>query len=531
MIEKRIYMKRMQIQPLDDIAISYEKSSTLRKRKDYGQFFTPHDVAKFMVELLFLENRISPESEMILDPAAGLSIFGHIIKQFFGNFNFTAYEIDPEIASISNCQYTNMHIEDYLFAPPFIGKYSKIIANPPYLKHINIPNKKEINAFYSKKINEKIPITSNYYCYFLIKIIEELAPDGKAVIIIPNEIFSSNYGVFYKKLFLKNKFVDKIFFFENNVNVFRDAIASPVILVLRKRENEQIKIQKVVEVTPENLLLSNIKTVYYNDLDPNENWTNYLTCSSKKTCTLGATSKFIDFFEYATIHRGIATGANNFFLFSENERIERSIDKKYFLPCVCSANVLHNLIFTSEYANNLPSDKKTLLLNLTGYTGGDIAIDRYIFDGEKLNFNKKYLTSHRTPWFAMESIDFIGDMFISTFTRSVFKIVINDAKMRNLTCAHAIIFREQYKKFIPFFYAYYQSSLGQRRLSEKSREIGNGLKKIEPSDVTKVTIPNVNIFPQDIFHRIDALIRRYYETRSLALLKEIDILFCRVLDS
>lgn len=527
--ERKIHMKQTQIQSLDDIAILYEDSSSLKKRKEYGQFFTPYEIAYFMVKLLFVDNDFSPDIEAILDPAAGLSIFGHIIERCYGKFDFTAYEIDPDVAAVNPCQYTNMHIENYLLAHSPGFAYSKIIANPPYLKHNYIPDKKRLNEFFSKKINDKIPMTSNYYCYFLIKIIEELAPNGKAVVIVPNEIFSSNYGTFFKKFFLKKRIIEQVFFFENSNSVFRDTIISPVIMVFRKKTNDQIRIQEIERIAGDKVSFKSRKMVSYDDLKSNENWRNCLTYAPQNTDISDKSSLFANFNEYAMVHRGIATGANAFFLFSENERIEKRINRKYLLPCVTSANILKNAILTSEYVNNLPRDKKTLLLNLTDYTGGDLIVDQYICNGEKQNYNKKYLTSHRTPWYAMESISFIGDMLISTFTRSFFRIVINDANAQNLTCVHAIRLKDKYKKYIHFFYAYYQSSLGQKLLSEQSRKIGNGLKKIEPNDVAKVPLPNVSIFPHNTFQRIDSLTKQYLKNRSPILLAEIDVLFCSVL--
>lgn len=522
-------MKQTQVQSFDHTAVLYEETSSLKKRKEYGQFFTPYDIAKFMVELLFKENDTFPESEMILDPASGLSIFGHAIRQSYGKFDFTAYEIDPEVASIGECPYTNIYIEDYLFANSHIGQYSKIIANPPYLKHINIPNKEFLNFCFSKKINKKIPITSNYYCYFLIKIIEELAPGGKAVIILPNEIFSSNYGVFFKKIFLKRKIVQEIFFFENNTNIFRDAITTPVILVLKNQINDRIKIHKIDKIIHGKVLCNKSDSVFYENLEPGENWVNYLNHPDLTKYALTEVVKIVNFNEYAIVRRGIATGANNFFILSEDERVKKNIDKKYFLPCIASANALKNIILTSEYINNHSSDKKSLLLNLSNYDGGDPFVEQYIQEGENNHFDKKYLTSHRSPWYSMESIDFIGDIFISTFSRSFFKVTINDARMCNLTCVHAIIFKDVYKKFIPFFYAYYQSSFAQRLLLEKSRMIGNGLKKIEPNDVAKIPLPNVNVLPQEILKNIENLTLQYFKTRSSKLLVEIDILFSGLL--
>ena len=121
----------------------YYKKANVNNVKKYGQFFTPEYIAKFMSEW------VSKNSNNILDPAVGNSIFFRMLKN--NKIQKTGFEIDKDIINFFNYDY-NIIIDDYLLYDDN-KKYDAIICNPPYNRFQAIDNRKEIKMFFLKNYN------------------------------------------------------------------------------------------------------------------------------------------------------------------------------------------------------------------------------------------------------------------------------------------------------------------------------------------------------------------------------------------
>ena len=130
---------------------------------------------------------------------------------------------------------------------------------------------------------------------------------------------------------------------------------------------------------------------------------------------------------YAKVVRGIATGANDYFTFSVSKIKKFNIDKKYLLPCLTKANYAKKHFFTIDHFNELKNkDKSVFLLNAVDLN--DINIVEYLKMGEDNGIDKRYLTSHRNPWHAIENRP-LAPILVTVFSRNGLRFVRNEAKV------------------------------------------------------------------------------------------------------
>ena len=143
---------------------------------DLGQYFTPPDLARFMLSLTSVST-----SAKVLEPCAGEGVFVQALSKA-GFRHITAYEIDPALIKRN----TKIKKQDFLEVPlePQEFTYDLIIGNPPYVKWRHIPKAEQ-------ELLEADPLWSkycNHYCdysfAFILKAIAHLKPGGELIFIV-----------------------------------------------------------------------------------------------------------------------------------------------------------------------------------------------------------------------------------------------------------------------------------------------------------------------------------------------------------
>lgn len=462
----------------------------MTNKKKLGQFFTEPIIADFMVSL-----GLMPKTQSILDPTAGEGIFIKTINKKNNNYKKTAFEIDPLIANQFNSCISDVNtkllINDYL-TYDLNKKFDLIICNPPYNKFQEINNRKDlINLFY-KKYNIKLSGYSNYCIYFLIKSINELKPNGKCIYIIPYEFLNCGYGEIVKDYLLKLKILKTIYKFDNNLKLFSDATTTSCILEIENIEHHSISFININNIEDlQNIDKNNhasISTYDYNILDPKSKWLNYFTNVTDNN------EKFKNLIPLKTIgkvSRGIATGSNSYFQLNKEKISKFKLSKEVCLPCITKAPDVKNIIFNEKSFYELYEQNKNVFI-FNGEKANSIYDTSYIEFGVRNNIDKLYLTSHRTPWYAIESKE-IAPIWISVFSRNKLKIIRNELKIRNLTAFHGLYLNNNLnEEDVNILFCYLLTPISQEILYMNKREYGEGLNKFEPNDLNNAFIIDIS---------------------------------------
>ena len=465
----------------------YIKNTTAERRKKFAQFFTPKPIALLMANWLLGNQQL----KTLLEPAFGLGIFSRLILQKNKEVSITGFDIDPLILkeaqkNLPQNNKLNLHAEDYLFND-WNNKYDGIICNPPYFKFHDYENK---NALKEIKKHLKIHLSgfTNIHTLFLLKSIHQLKNNGRIAYIIPSEFLNADYGKHIKQYLLNSKTLRHIFIIDFKENVFDDALTTSAILLLAKDEfhkhihfsniknvNDLKEAEKIINGYPHS---KGHHTIPTHTIKSSIKWRQYYQSL--------ASSKFkhlIPFNQVAKVVRGIATGANGYFVFNKQKAEAPHIKRKNLLPCITRSKDIHSPFFTSKDYQKLANDNANVFL-FDGTHSPDKHVKKYIRHGEEQNIHKRYLTSKRKPWYAIENRP-PAPILAGVFNRNGLKFVRNEAMVRNLTTFHCIYpCNDLFNKLnINLLFAYLLTDVAKEIFDDNRREYGNGLKKFEPNDL------------------------------------------------
>ncbi|MBX0313120.1 MAG: SAM-dependent methyltransferase [Sulfurihydrogenibium sp.] len=497
----------------------YLNNTEYNHRKKLGQFFTPMSIADFMTEWV-----IRNEGNSILDPALGLGVFFRSIIKNHPNrvkgFKFTGYEIDKKMAEAAKNILSNIdaNIEilnkDHL-TEDWDKKYDGIVCNPPYLKFHDYKSKDALLEMFRTKLGIELSGFTNIYTLFMLKSILQLKEGGRAAYIVPSEFLNSNYGKSIKKYIKKSGTLRFVIIIDFNTNVFEDAITtSSILLFANDRHNEEVEFINIKNFDELNLIQNYIlsypitrskgKVIKIRELDEAQKWRIYYQeLNGNKYKNLVPLSK------YAKVSRGIATGSNEFFMFSESKRIKYGIRMEFLLPCLAKASYTKKHFFTNEDFIELKrADKPVYLLNATDLS--DDNLREYISLGEKEGVHKRYLTSHRTPWYSIEN-RLPAPILATVFNRNGLKFIKNDAGVYNLTTFHCVYPNTNAITKIDLLMAYLITDVAKEIFDDYRREYGKGLRKFEPNDLNNALVIDIEKIDS---HQEKEILSLFYEFKE-----------------
>lgn len=487
------------------------------KKKELGQFFTNSIIAEFMVDLVLTKN-----TKRILDPAVGMGVFPQIAYSHNKKLEIEACEIDPEM--IEGFQRENkypykLYKKDYLttfFEEPF----DAIICNPPYNKFQEIPNRENLIADFNRLYSVSMSGYSNLCTYFLIKSINELKENGRCCYIIPYEFINTGYGTVIKKYLLDSGMLRTIYKFSNTLSLFDEAITTSCIIVLENNKASKVNFINIDDIEELNArIFKNTNEYDSSELLPEEKWLKYFDFSSQKTEYNNITKMSV----FGKVSRGIATGANSFFVINKTIIEERKLSDSVCLPCLTKAPDVKDVVFTNDSFQRLvEADKKVYLFDGTKAAGeNDFS---YIEYGESLGADKAYLTSHKNPWYLIEAKK-SAPILVCVFNRNRIKVIRNEAGIKNLTNFHGLYLTNDDEDFSNIMFCYLLTPLAQELLYLSRREYGNGLTKFEPDDLTNADIVDLRVIDKNDKKRILEIYKKIKEANAEIMVEKLDAIF------
>ena len=144
---------------------SYHRYAEAKKEFEMGQFFTPHELCRSMVEVL------SPtSSEMVLDMCCGMGNFFNHLPNLHNSYGF---DIDGRAVTVARYLYPEAHIEKcdiQQYRPE--QRFDVIIGNPPF------------NLKFDCKLSQE---------YYMDKAYDVLNPAGFLMVIVPVSFMQSEF--------------------------------------------------------------------------------------------------------------------------------------------------------------------------------------------------------------------------------------------------------------------------------------------------------------------------------------------------
>jgi adenine-specific DNA-methyltransferase len=329
----------------------------------------------------------------------------------------------------------------------------------------------------------------------LLKIWEDLAPHGRAAIILPAEFLNANFGAEIKERLVRSIRPAAVLVFSPAVNLFADALTTSAIVLLEKNRprdaiswlarvdsmddarNFARKLSIGGKVTDSDACLK------LDSLISAEKWLNRLF-HGRHSADRALLPKHVG--DYFDCRRGIATGANDYFCLTPSGMQSHSLSEEHFVPCITKATDAHGLVFSPEKLLALISrDRRCYLLNPTRI---GTSLRRYLELGERQQIHLRHLPSHRPVWYQPENRP-VADIWVAVFSRESTKFILNTSGAKSLTCFHGLHAKTGNELLPPLMTLFLNSSLGRRAFMEVNRYYGDGLNKLEPKDVEAMRCP------------------------------------------
>lgn len=463
------------------------------RKSDRGrsQVFTPETIARWMTNWACANH---PQS--ILEPGAGDGAFiGAIAKrqaeQPLWHPEITAIESDATLASKlkrrDDAVRLTVRRSDFVTAR-FNHRFDACVANPPYVRHHELEYADATYSRFDRMIGERLGRMTNLYGLFLLRIWQLLAIAGRAAIITPAEWLNADFGVPIKRFLLRENALDAIVTFKDAALPFPNALTTAAITLLRRGRSpsEPIRLAEVPDAMELSQLdINSARSIDPVALDPQRKWSSAFRKDTpgpfdqRASNTLG---------EFTDCTRGIATGANRYFVLSESERMQFGIDRRDVVPCVSKATHIDKTNFDTDALENIiASDRKIWLLRPRAPI--DPAVRSYLDLGIAQGIDRRYLPSHRPEWFRPERRN-PAPIWVPVFSREKFRFVRNHTNALHLTTYHGIYPKAPADDAsLNNLARYLNSASGRRNVLAHTRIYGGGLRKLEPRDVLAIEIP------------------------------------------
>lgn len=459
-------------------------------RKRFGQYFTPPQVADFMVEWVSGSGLKS-----MFDPAFGLGVF-HGSATKFGIREFGGCEVDSRILkSWNNAQnHDAVRVEhaDYLLS--WDRRQDNIVCNPPYMRFQRFVNRKEVGQAFEKNLNLRLPGYINSASAFLIKSLSELNGSGRLAYIMPLEFLNTGYGRVVKERLISGRHLRAIISIQCEKEVFPDAITSAgIILYDAARTFSHVDFHVLSSISDLQMILKckPANRVPASSLDPTSKWLAHFSPGEILACDDG----FVPLSFYGRFHRGIATGANKFFVLRPSQAEELNLNSRELLPCLTKCNQIKKPFFAElDYAELVRRDQPVLLFSANA-AGPSAHAREYVSSGESRGYHLRYLTRTRRPWYKTEERQ-PSPLLIGVFSRNGYKVVRNTSNAITLTCFHGFQPNLFGRDYVDKIFLFLLSNRGREIVSRSKRQYGDGLEKFEPGDMNEAPVPSPDVLSE-----------------------------------
>jgi hypothetical protein len=484
--------------------LGIDQSRSQQDRNILGQFSTPFPLAREIVAQT--QNYLRTETLSFLEPAVGSGVFFSALNTIASRpvGTATGVEIDKEYAQVAQDTWGHLYQvvhDDFLHVstlPEMKGRFNCLCTNPPYVRHHHMSGnlKRELQRRAESELGIKISGLSGLYVYFMLLSHNLLAEEAVASWLIPSEFMCVNYGRALREYLLRHVTLLQVHRFRPDDVQFNDALVSSCVVTYRKKKP---KAPYTFTFSSGGSLCEPADKQEVSSEDPS-------LCNKWNPETIGvkqneSSVRVEDLFE---IKRGIATGANGFFVIGRDIIEKYSIPEKYLKPLLPGPRYLNSDV-VEDAGNGQPAvERVRYLLNCdlppnelkNAYPG----LWDYMQDGIARGISDCYICSHRKLWYLQEKRD--PPLFLTTYmgrssakNSNPFRFILNRS---NAIATNVYIylyprpFLENLLEEDPDRIASLHRMLNRitpKNLIQNGRTYGGGLHKLEPKELAGLPLP------------------------------------------
>lgn len=286
--------------------------------KDTASFLTPPELAYDVTrELWALRNLKLPVR--FGDPAIGPGVFFAALRRIAGDSaveQAMGVELNPLRANATYRRWRRANLQvvtgDFLMAPRPSQPWTLLAANPPYLRYQNLPSGiREVRARLAQDLNIAISGRSDLYVYFVLGADAWLADGAVAAWVLPREFFHADYGSALRSYLGEHVRLKRLHVYDAHFGEFENARVSSTVVIY----------EKVPPSNGDRFLFSEGGSLTHPDRSREVDQLSFsaLPRWSFEVATDSGGEGLLEISRIFRIQRGIATGANEFFVLDETK--------------------------------------------------------------------------------------------------------------------------------------------------------------------------------------------------------------------
>ena len=414
-----------------------DSAKTQAERNQLGQFATSTALA---TDILEYARGLLPSNFKIrfLDPAFGTGSFYSALLQRFSLSQIVSavgYEIDPhygnEAIKLWGDTPLQLSIADFTQAKPPNSDEALanlLICNPPYVRHHHLTRLEKLRLKRTTEQTSGIKLSglAGLYCHFLCISDAWMASDALAGWLIPSGFMDVNYGQQVKEYLLNRVTLLRVHRFYPDDVQFEDALVSSAVVWFRKAlppVNHAVEFTyggsltapKVRELVSVEVLRHTVKWTKfglgYSNRNSNSQQLKLKDTASTEGMPLSSEGRNSEFLplklsDLFTIKRGLATGANHFFVLTPEQVSTHQLPLEFLKPILPSPRFLSVDEIEADSVGNPMKESKLFLLtcNLPLYEvkAKYPSLWKYLQMGVENGISDRYLCKHRSPWYLQE---------------------------------------------------------------------------------------------------------------------------------
>jgi hypothetical protein len=463
----------------------------MSRNKDLGQFWTPDWVAKAMVGFAL----DIPHGRM-LDPAVGLGVFPKWAQLLNISLDFVGVEKDPSlIRQIPDESIRGRVINSDFLAAQFGQTFDFVVANPPYIRHHKIPTelKNRIHKEALSVLGFELDRRAGLHVFFLIKSLSLLRPGGRLAFIVPADVFEGKFAPRLWRWIGQRYCIRAVVTFVPEATPFPELDVNPVIVFIENTKAcTELRWARVLSQSEDDLF--RFVASQFQDAPPS---VSVITRPTAEAISTGLSrpprteTDYLQLKDFAYVRRGIATGANDFFLLTKEQVQALGLDEQFIRPAVPKTRYLDTLFFTQADFDRLAiQGKPVFLFSPDGRPLDQFpkSVQTYLRQGEKLGLPDRALLRQRNPWYKMETRN-PPDFFFAYLGRRNIRFVRNLAGALPLTTLLAVYAHSKDEAHLRTLHRILNHPDVLAGLVYIAKSYGRGALKAEPRQLEKLPIP------------------------------------------
>ncbi len=465
-------------------------------KRQRGAYFTPGPIAELLATWA-----IRSASDSVLDPAAGrgdlLIAAARRLVLLGAKHPKTVSGVELHVATHRRFQSAmqlfgvpraEVKQGDFFGLLPQLGRYRVVLMNPPYIRHHEIP----VRALSRMSAALKGPAAgidgrASSWAYFLLASLDLIVEGGRLGAVLPTELLTSDYGKgvtnFLRERFSRVRLIrcDRTVFPELSQRVLiclADGFKSPdgTLAECAFDSMESPPSDLVVQSSSaEGMRLGHLDTLARLTAGPDLIGLERLIADAPGVKRLGNVCK---------PGIGYVTGDNDFFHLTDSEVKAENLAKRHVLRVLRKAKDVQGIAFDEADWRRLADGGHPCWLFRPASTS-DKVVRRILARGTRAKVDERTKCAQRRPWWRVP----LGTpppgflVYMGAHTR----IVRNRANVHVSNSFYAL--RPLSEASVASLAIGSMTSVFQISVALESRELGGGLRKLEPSDAARLFVP------------------------------------------